>query len=336
MRVIIYADNTLPLPTQTLCDVLNGTCQAVKFAVGQERPHFRRSTISSPDAYEQLSKTIRDECQHHDLALIGTTIPYDNNWFFQGYENKAIVSFSGWQHLTDLPMSNGLAYFATAILVQMLGLGGRHEMGTGCINDFWWDKRAVNFGMRAAFICADCLGTTTLRDEQQGRVVEDVRALLNLISMASRSGKELLLFAADYSSLAAKNFDVFLCHNSADKPAVRRINAMLKAAGINPWLDEEQLKPGLPWQPALEDQIETIRAAAVFVGGTGVGPWQSAEVRAFLSEFVDRQCPVMPVILPDAAQIPKLPLFLKQMTWVDLRNDYEKNVLRLIAALRHH
>jgi hypothetical protein len=40
-------------------------------------------------------------------------------------------------------------------------------------------------------------------------------------------------------------------------------------------------------------------------------------MRAFLSEFIDRQCPVIPVLLPEAA-VPELPVFLRRMTWVDL------------------
>jgi hypothetical protein len=67
----------------------------------------------------------------------------------------------------------------------------------------------------------------------------------------------------------------------------------------------------------LERQVGHIRAAAVFVGPGGFGPWQNHEMRAFLSEFIDRQCPVIPVLLPGAAAL-ELPVFLRRMTWVDL------------------
>jgi len=33
--------------------------------------------------------------------------------------------------------------------------------------------------------------------------------------------------------------------------------------------------------------------------------------------------------------IPDLPIFLRQMTWVDLRTDYESNFSRLVAAIQH-
>jgi hypothetical protein len=114
-------------------------------------------------------------------------------------------------------------------------------------------------------------------------------------------------------------FDVFLCHNSADKPEVKKIAEQLKDAGILPWLDEWELQPGLPWQRLLESQIASIKSAAVFVGAAGVGPWQQNELDAFLREFVDRQSPVIPVLLADSPEKPELPRFLRAFTWVDFR-----------------
>jgi nucleotide-binding universal stress UspA family protein len=116
-------------------------------------------------------------------------------------------------------------------------------------------------------------------------------------------------------------FDVFLSHNSEDKPAVRELAYALKARGLKVWLDEWELRPGHPWQEALEQIIETTKAAAVLVGKDGLGPWQDAEMRGCLSEFVTgKKAPVIPVLLPGAPQRPKLPLFLKGFTWVDLRH----------------
>lgn len=115
------------------------------------------------------------------------------------------------------------------------------------------------------------------------------------------------------------SFDVFLSHNSKDKPTVRQLAQALQARGLQVWLDEEQLVPGRPWQEALEEIIQTTRTAAVLVGKDGLGPWEIPEMRACLSEFVNRRSPVIPVLLPDAPDKPDLPLFLRAFTWVDLR-----------------
>lgn len=119
------------------------------------------------------------------------------------------------------------------------------------------------------------------------------------------------------------DFDVFLCHNSEDKDIIRTIGTQLKNAGLRPWLDEWELRPGLPWQPLLEKQIEQIHSAAVFVGPSGIGPWQRQELDAYLLEFVRRGSPVIPVILPGVTEKPCLPIFLKNFTWVDFRNHEE-------------
>ncbi|HYU32578.1 MAG TPA: toll/interleukin-1 receptor domain-containing protein [Thermoanaerobaculia bacterium] len=127
-----------------------------------------------------------------------------------------------------------------------------------------------------------------------------------------------------------KRFDVFLSHNSKDKPAVRELAEALRARGLKVWLDEWELVPGQPWQEALEEIIETTRSSAVLVGKDGFGPWQDAEMRGCLAEFVERKQPVIPVLLPGAPAEPKLPLFLRRFTWVDLRSGLtEEGIDRL-------
>jgi len=128
-------------------------------------------------------------------------------------------------------------------------------------------------------------------------------------------------------------FDVFLCHNSMDKPAVKLIAEELQKSGIRPWLDEWELRPGLPWQEMVESQIGNIKSAAVFVGESGLGPWQEMEIRDLLSKFVESRSPVIPVILGNAPKKPKLPLFLREMTWVDFRKDDPDPMKRLIWGI---
>lgn len=114
------------------------------------------------------------------------------------------------------------------------------------------------------------------------------------------------------------DFDVFLCHNSINKPQVKKIGEKLKARGLMPWLDEWELRPGVPWQRTLEQQIESIKAAAVFVGKDGCGPWQDMEIEAFIRQFVGRRCPVIPVLLRSCQNKPNLPVFLEGMNYVNL------------------
>lgn len=293
---------------------------------------FDSPEISCPETYDKLPQKLVREAAAFDFAVIFTAVQYDNNFFYEFDGSIAIVSFSAWNLLTDLPLTNGASFFTAVVLTHEFEIGDQHYEVTGCINDFRQDKTSVDVCMRAAFLCRDCRENFKPTRHQKG-ILEDIEALLDRVSQASRSHKDILAISKP-SQTAEGIFDVFLCHNSNDKAAIRQINNALKAAGISTWLDEEQLPPGIPWEPELEKQISRVRNAAVFVGKNDFGPWQNAEVRAFLSEFIGRGTPVIPVILRDADKIPQLPLFLKQMTFIDLRKGYQKNLLRLIGTLQ--
>jgi hypothetical protein len=73
--------------------------------------------------------------------------------------------------------------------------------------------------------------------------------------------------------LSDDTFDVFLSHNSKDKPTVRQIAEALRARGLRVWLDEWELPPGRRWQDELEKIIRTVRSSAVLIGKDGLGPW---------------------------------------------------------------
>ncbi len=131
------------------------------------------------------------------------------------------------------------------------------------------------------------------------------------------------------------NFDVFLSHNSKDKPIVREIEARLRELGVKPWLDEKVLLPGDRWQDEIEKIIRTCETAAVLVGPSGIGPWQEPEMRGCLQEFVRRRLRVIPVLLPGAPRKPRLPLFLKDFSWLDLRNGLADSLLdSFVEAIR--
>jgi TIR domain len=129
----------------------------------------------------------------------------------------------------------------------------------------------------------------------------------------------------------AEIFDVFLCHNSEDKPTVRAISQQLVKEGIKPWLDEDEIRPGTLWQTAIAEQIESIKSAAVFVGENGLGLWQNEEIQGFLSRFVERKSPVIPVLLPSAQTTPKLPL--QNRHYVDFRAADSHPLQRLIWGI---
>ena len=115
-------------------------------------------------------------------------------------------------------------------------------------------------------------------------------------------------------------FDVFLAHKSTDKPQVRAIANELKKRGFKPWLDEEQIAPGESFQDAIQKAIPQIKSAAICIGRGGLGRWQIIELQTLISQFIERDIRVIPVLLPGVNRIPDNLLFLQQFSWVSFES----------------
>jgi len=120
----------------------------------------------------------------------------------------------------------------------------------------------------------------------------------------------------------AQQFDVFLAHSSKDKPLIRQIYRELKQRGMRPWLDEEEIAPGTQFQDEIQQAIGQIKvAAAICIGQHGLGRWQKLELKSFISQCVNRNIPVIPVLLPGVEVIPDELPFLQEFHAVHFDGD---------------
>jgi WD40 repeat protein/energy-coupling factor transporter ATP-binding protein EcfA2 len=144
---------------------------------------------------------------------------------------------------------------------------------------------------------------------------------------------------------ARVDFDVFLSHKSSDKLAVEEIGRRLEGGGVHCWLDKWNLVPGEPWQEAIEDALGRSAACIVFLGPSGIGPWENEEMRVALTRRVaeGRSGPggrpgfrVIPVLLPGAPADAEVPPFLGRLTWVRFGSslDDEDAFHRLLQGIR--
>jgi hypothetical protein len=130
-------------------------------------------------------------------------------------------------------------------------------------------------------------------------------------------------------------FDVFLCHNSADKPFVRELALGLRQRNVRPFFDEEENPPGQIWLDYVEAAIRQCKAMAVLIGPSGIGAWQRVEITALLHERVRRGCAVIPIFL-STAHAPSddnLPLFMSGLTWIDFRKPMPDPWAHLVRGI---
>jgi WD40 repeat protein len=124
-----------------------------------------------------------------------------------------------------------------------------------------------------------------------------------------------------------QRFDVFLSHNSREKPVVERIAEKLKRVGFEPWLDKWCLTPAGDWQDELATGLRASQACAVFIGPSGIGSWEDLEYKLATDRMAkDRAFRVFLVLLPGLSEpfdTSALPPFLSTRTWIDLRKGIE-------------
>ncbi len=131
-----------------------------------------------------------------------------------------------------------------------------------------------------------------------------------------------------------RSFDAFLCHNVQDTPVVLTIAERMLQQGLLPWLDVWDAPPGTLWQMILSEDFERCKATVVFVGQSGIGPWQNMEIQTMLDDFTRRNRPIIPVFLPGTGQVAAIPPFLRNYTSIDLRKSEADGLQQIIDAIR--
>lgn len=133
---------------------------------------------------------------------------------------------------------------------------------------------------------------------------------------------------------------VFLCHNSEDKPDVEKVRKLLlESYGIETFMDKYDFQVFQGWEDQLQQEISKALAAVIFVGGSGLGPWQTKEVEDFFKRsFSNHKFPAGLVLLPScpddmkASSKPELE-WLSRRHWVDFRQADPDPMSQLILAL---
>ena len=126
---------------------------------------------------------------------------------------------------------------------------------------------------------------------------------------------------------------VFLCHSSADKPAVRELHQRLCADGIDAWLDEENLLPGQDWQREIPRAVRQSDAVIVCLsrGSINRAGYIQKEIK-FALDVADEQPEDTIFLIPLKLEDCEMPERLSRWQWV---NHFDPNgYARLMKALR--
>jgi len=99
---------------------------------------------------------------------------------------------------------------------------------------------------------------------------------------------------------------IFLAHASEDKPYVRKLYKTLKENGLEPWLDEENLMPGVRWDDKIKEAIKNSRFFMACLSNHSVSKngYIQKELRMALNELEQKASDVIyfiPALIEDVS-----------------------------------
>ncbi len=91
--------------------------------------------------------------------------------------------------------------------------------------------------------------------------------------------------------------DVFISYDDRDLSEAKALGKALRDRGFNPWLAHEQVPPGRPFQPAIQQEIARTKAVIVLVGLEGALGRQAFDIE----QAIERTAmPLIPIFFPDS------------------------------------
>jgi hypothetical protein len=126
---------------------------------------------------------------------------------------------------------------------------------------------------------------------------------------------------------------VFLSHNHADKPFVRKLAADLRQAGHTVWIDEAEIKIGDSLIDKIREGLDQVDLVIAVLSEASIGsPWVERELDIASNREIEEK---RVVVLPLLRQKVALPGFLKGKLYGDFTDDsrYQESFEVLLRSL---
>lgn len=122
--------------------------------------------------------------------------------------------------------------------------------------------------------------------------------------------------------------NTFVSYSRHDQAFVERLVADLRLHGVDIWIDRENILPGTNWSSEIAAALSRSTTLLYIITPNSLrSKWMSDELGA----AVARNKRIIPVLAEDVP-IDELPLFVRQIQWVDFRTAYKAGLIALLAA----
>jgi YVTN family beta-propeller protein len=127
----------------------------------------------------------------------------------------------------------------------------------------------------------------------------------------------------------SRTLQLFLCHSSQDKDAVRKFHKQLQRDGFTPWLDEENILPGQDWDREIRQAVRAADLVIVCLSPRSISRqgYVHKEIKLAL-DMADEKPEGAIFVVPVKLEECEVPDRLRRWQWVNLfdNNGYERLV----------
>ena len=120
---------------------------------------------------------------------------------------------------------------------------------------------------------------------------------------------------------------IFICYARENSEFALRLARDLRSAGVNIWMDQLDIPPGVPWDGAVEQALRTCDRLLVILSPASVA---SENVMNEVAFALERSKRIVPVLYHPC----EIPLRLVRLHYVDFTDDYNQGLTELLAELQ--
>ena len=157
---------------------------------------------------------------------------------------------------------------------------------------------------------------------------------LKVAGALAKKGKTSI-HKAMFQDVENSKINVFLCHSSLDKQAVRKLRQKLTDDGFDPWLDEEKLLPGQDWDLEIIKAVKTSDVIVICLSKKSItkAGYVQREIKLAL-DVAEKQPEGAIFLIPAKIEECDVPERLSRWQWVNLVDDTGYKKLKESLLLR--
>jgi 8-oxo-dGTP pyrophosphatase MutT (NUDIX family)/nucleotide-binding universal stress UspA family protein len=243
----------------------------------------------------------------------------------------------------DLVKLSGMEHFSDYKLKKLWSRDFEKKRYS-CNHFSFYDAKKNRYKLYSLYLAAPSIGNSNIPDfrvaiesRDSSREAGDPQQQFNqylinadkvtLIGITHENTVKYLHSALEQRKKKRQESDLFISYNTREKLLVAELAEKLRKLGIRVWIDSEQIKAGSIVMDEIQSTIKNSRVAAVLLGKEGIGRWEEQEINAIFRLSVSNSLRIIPVLLPNAPEEPKLPLFLQNYSWIDFRSGFNEEGL---------